>query len=137
MPDTYHDIEFRIANAILELGKRENHNVAAVAREFNVPAKRLINRWTGHKSKIECGGHNKALAEVQELALCQYLDNLDGGGPKARYKQLEQAANALLKKGYTRGGKSPTVGAHWAARFFTRWSLHAVELYTHGGVYTL
>lgn len=40
--------------------------------------------------------HNRTLSEAQELAICQYLDHLDRGGPKARYKQLEQAANALL-----------------------------------------
>ena len=127
MPDTYHDIESRIADAILELGKCENPNVAAVARQFNVPAKRLINRWKGRKSKIECGGHNKALSEAQESALCQYLDNLDGGGPKVRYKQLEQAANSLLKKWYTRSGKPPIVGAHWTARFLQRHPQYVVR----------
>ena len=127
MPDTYHDIESRIADAILELGKCENPNVAAVARQFNVPAKRLINRWKGRKSKIECGGHNKALSEAQESALCQYLDNLDGGGPKVRYKQLEQAANLLLKKGYTGSGKLPIIGAHWTAQFLQRLPQYVVR----------
>lgn len=117
MPDTYHDIESRIVDAILELRKCENPNVTAVARQFNVPAKRLINQWKGRKSKVECGRHNKALFEAQELALCQYLDNLNGEGPKAHYKQLEQVANSLLKKGHTRSGKPPIVGAHWTARF--------------------
>ena len=42
--------------------------------------------------------HNKILSEAQELAICQYLDFLDRGGPKAQHKQLKQAANALLKK---------------------------------------
>ena len=124
MPDTYHDIESRIADAILELGKCENPNVTAVARQFNVPARRLINRWRGCKSKIECGGYNKA---AQELALCQYLDNLGGGGPNARYKQLEQAANSLLTKGYTGSGKPPIVGAHWTARFLQRHTQYVVR----------
>lgn len=127
MPDTYHDIESRITDAILELNKRENPNVAAVARQFEVPIPRLRNRWKGRKSKIESGGHNKALSEAQESALCQYLDNLAGGGPKARYKQLEQAANSLLRKGHTGGGKPPTVGGHWAARFLRRHPQHVVR----------
>lgn len=42
--------------------------------------------------------HNRSLSEAQELAICQYLDCLDRGGPTARNKQLEQAANVLLKK---------------------------------------
>lgn len=120
MPDTYHDIESRITDAIIELDIRENPNVAAVARQFEVPATRLRSRWKGRKSKTERGGHNKALSEAQESAICQYLENLNGGGPKARYKQLEQAANALLRKGHTGGGKPPTVGGHWAARFLQR-----------------
>lgn len=89
MPDTYHDIESRITDAILELDKRENPNVTAVARQFKVPPSRLRNRWKGRKSKIDSGGHNKVLSEAQESALCQYLDNLHGGGPKARYRHLE------------------------------------------------
>lgn len=120
MPDTYHNIESRIVDAIFELTKYKNLNIATVACQFNVPAKRLINWWRGHKSKIECGGHNKALFKAQGSALCQYLDNLDERWPKTRYKQLEQAANSLLKKGYIGSEKLPIVGAHWTARFLQR-----------------
>lgn len=89
MTDTYHDIASRMSNAIHELNDRENPNVAAVAREFDVPAPRLRNRWKGRKSKVKVGAHKKALSEAQESAICQYLDNLDGAGPETRYKQLE------------------------------------------------
>ena len=119
MPDTYNEIESRIANAIHELGKYENLNIAAVAWQYPIPAKRLINWCRGHKSKIEYEGYDKALFEAQALGLYQYLDNLDRGGPKARYKQLEQATNALLNEKYIKGGKPPTVKAHWA-RFLQR-----------------
>ena len=61
---------------------------------------------------MEYGGHNKALSEAQESALCQYLNNFDGKRPKVSYKQLEQTANSLLKKKYTRSGKPLIVRAH-------------------------
>lgn len=40
---------------------------------------------------------------------------------------MEQAANALLKKGQTGGGKPPIVGAHWVARFLQRHPQYVVR----------
>lgn len=46
---------------------------------------------------------------------------------KAWYKQLEQAANSLLKKDYRGQGLAPTVGPHWAERFLKRHSWYFVR----------
>ena len=127
MPDTYHDIEDRISEAIQSLDNQRKPNIAKTARNFRVPPSRLRNRWNGRQPKSQVVAHNRTLSEAQELAICQYLDHLDREGPKARYKQLEQAANALLKKDYTGRGKPPTVGSHWAGRFLQRHSQYFVR----------
>ena len=127
MPDTYHDIEDRISEAVKSLDSQGKPNVAKTARDFRVPPSRLRNRWNGRRSKSQVVAHNRTLSEAQELTICQYLDHLDRGGPKAQYNQLKQAANAFLKKDYTGKGKPPTVGSHWAGQFLQRHSQYFVR----------
>ena len=52
------------------------------------------------------------LSEAKELDICQYLDHLDQEGPKVQYNQLDQAANALLKKDYTGRDKPLIIELH-------------------------
>ena len=59
--------------------------------------------------------------------MCQYLDNLDKGGPKTRYKQLEHAANAFFKKRHIESGKLLTVKAHWAAQFLQKHPQYIIQ----------
>ena len=82
MPDTYHDIEDRISEAIQSLDNQRKPNIAKTARDFRVPRSRLRNRWNGRQPKSQVVAHNRTLSEAQELAICQYLDHLDRGGPK-------------------------------------------------------
>lgn len=96
MPDSHHYMEARISEAIQSLNRQRKPNIAKTVKEFRVPS-RLRNRWNGRRPKNKVVSHNRSLSEAQELAICQYLDHQDRGGPKARYKQLEQAANALLR----------------------------------------
>ena len=117
MPDTYHDIEDRILEAVKSLDSQGKPNVAKTARDFCVLLSRFKNCWNGRRSKIQMIAYNRTLFQSQELGICQYLDHLDRRKLKAQYKQLDQAANALLKKDYTGRDKPPTVGSHWAGRF--------------------
>ena len=84
MPDTYHDIEARILEAIQSLSRQGKPNIAKTAEEFRVPPSRLRNRWNGRRLKTKVVAHNRSLSEARKLAICQYLDHLDRGGPKAR-----------------------------------------------------
>lgn len=120
MSASYGQIEERIKQAVNDLGTQSKPNIAATARKFDVPRQRLQHRFKGNPSKIESGGQNKKLSEAQEKAICQFLDHLDSNGPKARYKQLEQAANSLLKKDHQGKGPALSVGPHWAERFLKR-----------------
>jgi hypothetical protein len=88
--ESYESIEARIQEAIDDLEKRdeEKPNLAAVAREFEVPPQRLRARWNGRRSKCDVPGPNKKLSGDQELAVCLYLDRLDAIGTCARKKMV-------------------------------------------------
>lgn len=116
MSANYWHIEEKIKKAVDELQTQSEPNVAATGRKFDVP-RQTQYRFKGNPSKIESEGQDKKLSEAQEKAICQFLDHLDSSGPKARYKQLEQAANSLLKKYHWGKGPAPTVGPQWAERF--------------------
>ncbi len=98
MSVSYRQIEKRTKKAVNDLQTQSKPNIAATARKFDIPRQRLQYRFKENSSKIDSGGQNKKLSEAQENAICQFLDHLDSNGPKVRYKQLEQAANSLLKK---------------------------------------
>ena len=98
MPDTYHDIEDRISEAVKALDSQGKPNVAKTARDFRVPPSRLRNRWNGRRSKSQVVAHNRTLSEAQELAICQYLDHLDRGGPKARYNSSNRRQTHFSKR---------------------------------------
>ena len=70
MPDTYHDIENRISEAVKSLTSQKYPNITKTAREFCVPLSRLRNRWNGRRSKSQVVAHNRTLSEAQELAIC-------------------------------------------------------------------
>lgn len=88
---------------------------------------RLQYRFKENPSKIESGGQNKKLSEAQEKAIFQFLDRLDSNGPKARYKQLELAANSLLKKNHRGKGLAPRDGPHWAEQLLKRYPKYFVR----------
>ena len=96
----YESVETRIQEAITVLKKRgeDNPNIAAAAREFNLPRRRLSRRWQGQNSKQTRQPTNRKLNEAQELALCLYLDRLDEIGTAARLPMVTSAANTILRQ---------------------------------------
>ncbi|KAA8909971.1 hypothetical protein FN846DRAFT_905340 [Sphaerosporella brunnea] len=101
--ESYKSVETRIQAAIEVLRKRDVVNIAATAREFNLPEQRLRARWNGRLAKSDLPGPNKRLTEAQELAVCMYLDRLDAIGAQARMKMV-----------------TSFVGEHWTQRFLDR-----------------
>jgi hypothetical protein len=69
MPESYAEIEAHVEQALYTHRACESPNVAAVAREFQVPATRLRARWNGRSSKQNLSGPNKILTDDQELVL--------------------------------------------------------------------
>jgi hypothetical protein len=96
--ESYRSIEARIQEAIDVLEERgeEKPNLAAAAREFEVPPQRLRARWNGRPSKSDRPESNKKLSGDQELAVCLYLDRLDANGTCARKKMVTNCANDHL-----------------------------------------
>ena len=109
---SYGEIEEKVKKAVDDLSIQSKPNIATTARKFDVPRQRLQHRFKGIPSKIESGGQNKKLFELQEQAICQFLNHLNPNGPKAQYKQLKQAANSLLKKDHQ--APEPALSYSWA-----------------------
>ena len=97
--EPYQVTESRIKQVIDILSDRgdDNLNLAAAAREFRVPVKRLRARWARQQSKQERPSTNKRLSEDEELAVCLYLDRLEAIGTAARKQMITACANDILR----------------------------------------
>jgi hypothetical protein len=121
--ESYGSLEVRIQEAINILQERgeEKPNLAAAAREFELPPQRLRARWNGRQSKFDRPVTNTKLSGDQELAVCLYLDRLDAIGTCARKKMVENCANAILARAHDDPDtEPPVVGSHWTRRFLDR-----------------
>jgi len=124
MPESYAETEARIEQALHKLHDCEKPNIAAVAREFQVPVSRLRARWNGRSSKQDLPEPNKRLTDDQELALCLYLRRLDTIGTSARFPMITSCANSILRRSYDLAADPtippPTVSSLWTSRFLKR-----------------
>jgi hypothetical protein len=116
MPESYKDIEDRISKACDAYNQREKPKIKALAREFDVPYKRLLARINGRQSRSTRPSTNKALDEAQEKALIQWITLLDNSYASPTPSMVEQCANAIL----SRNGGGATVGPNWVYRFIKR-----------------
>ena len=73
-----------------------------------------------NNNKMTIGELNKALSDVQEFAVCEYLDLLDKGSHKARYFMVKKGANQKLREPHTSLGPPPTVSAIYPVRFLVQ-----------------
>ena len=125
MAESYKDVESRIAEAISAYRDRENQNqvpkVAALAREFNVPYRRLQRRLHGIGSRSDIQRHNKKLTDAQETALKQFIDKFDDAGASVRLRSVRTYANTIISANEDNETNNPNkVGKNWARRFFKR-----------------
>ena len=121
--ESYGSVESRIQEAIAVLWQKgeQNPNLAAAAREFNLPPQRLRARWNGRESKEKRVPVNRRLTEEEELAVCQYLDRLDHIGTSARLNMITTCANAILLHAQEdQSIPTPVVSEHWSGRFLAR-----------------
>src|SRR5215469_3907302 len=121
MPDSYKQIESRIENALVAISREETPNISRFACEFNVPYKRLLNRFKGRNSRSTRPPAGRLLSDAQESALCRYINTLDELDIHARPSMVENAVNSILKEGHTATNlPPPTTSEKWLKRFFQR-----------------
>jgi hypothetical protein len=121
MPESYAETEARIEQALHKLHDCEKPNIAAMAREFQVPVSRLRARWSGRPSKQDRPGPNKKLGDDQELAVCLYIQRLDAIGTSASFPMVTSCANSILRLCHSsRTTPLPTVDSCWTSRFLQR-----------------
>lgn len=124
MTESYDEIEARITLACEELSEYAKPNVAAAAREFEVPETRLRARWNGRQTKVDRPAANRKLLEEEELAVCLYLRRLDKIGTSARLPMITDCANSILRRNHHLTDPEtppPTVSSAWTTRFLLRY----------------
>ena len=112
--ESYQDVEVRISDAIDALHEGWYTNCAQAAKTFQVPVRRLQRRWNGSNSKSSRPSTNKALSDEQEVAIRQYIEQLDKINMCARPRMIIGAANHLLRS------EDRVVGHQWFKRFLAR-----------------
>lgn len=81
MPKNYQDVEKRAIEVCEYLKTQDEPNIEKRTRVFEVRVGRLRRRFKGKSGSLfKCGGHNKALDDAAEKALCLYIDISDGLG---------------------------------------------------------
>ena len=114
----------QVIDIISDYGE-DNPNIAAAAREFRVPVRRLRARWAGQQSKQGRPGTNERLSADEELAVCLYLDLFEGIGTAARKQMINGCANDILRHSFTPSEsepdtKPPEVGLLRTRRYLER-----------------
>ena len=121
MPESYASIEVRLLEALNTLYTQTLPNVTQAARDFNVPYQRLLARFYGVQSKQDRPASGRKLTDVEELAVCQYLNQLDKMGTSARLSMLVGCANSILRaREADSTTQPPTISAAWSKRFLRR-----------------
>jgi hypothetical protein len=94
MSDTYPEIETRIQQAVNEMRALESIPVIAdFARKYDVPYQRLHGRFYGTPAKSDLIPGNCRFLDIEEKAICRYLDRLDKLGLPAQCELLRGAAD--------------------------------------------
>jgi hypothetical protein len=114
--------EAKIQEALSFIDENPGAKLRAVAREFGVPRDQLRNRSVGRQSRLGRTPANIKLSKPEEAALCRYIDRLEALNLSVRIEFVRDAANAILYERAPLAQKEnpPTVGQHWATRFYRR-----------------
>ncbi|EED19259.1 transposon, putative [Talaromyces stipitatus ATCC 10500] len=91
-----------------------------VAREFNVPYRRLLARVNGQTALQERPTQNNILTNDQECAVKAWIDNVDLMGIPPTNRMIISCANAILQDANPHVQPPPTVGTGWVYRFTKR-----------------
>jgi hypothetical protein len=113
MSDTYSEVEKRIQQAVDEMRALESTPIITdFARQYDVPYQRLYARFHGALAKSDFVSGNRRFPDIEEKALCRYLDRLDNKlGLPAQRELLRGAADYILLANWTptsTDGKPPS-----------------------------
>jgi hypothetical protein len=119
MSSTNIDIDLRVEEAVRYFGNNPTARQRAVTKKFNVPRDRVRRRLSGVPLKQGRHASNAWLTGPEEVALCRYVDRLDGTNLSIRKEFIKDAANLILRE-RTEETPQPTVGPKWVDRFIKR-----------------
>ncbi|KKA22239.1 hypothetical protein T310_3734 [Rasamsonia emersonii CBS 393.64] len=121
MPKSPDKIESRIQEALKKASCQKKPNISALAREFDVPRKRLHERFKGRPPRTAKIPRNKVLDDQQEKAIIRWIRQLDSLHSPPTPKMIECCANQILQRNVLSVSKpAPRVGETWVYRFIQR-----------------
>lgn len=121
MTSTYILIENKITEALDSIADIEKPNIKALARDYNLPYSRLLNRYNGRAPRTHRPPANRLLSFEQEKSLCQYIEALDKLCLPPNRSMIFGAARFLLAQSHTDSTTpAPGLGEHWVKRFLKR-----------------
>ena len=110
-----HCNESRIILALEALKKDPKLTERRVAKIYNVSRTSLHRRRDGIAARRDSTINSKKLTDLEELAIVQYILNLDSKGFPPRCSSVEDMANRLLAE-----RNAPRVGVNWTSTFIKR-----------------
>jgi hypothetical protein len=119
-PDLYKKEEIKIKDAYNYYLQYPEQKIAKVAREFDVPYRRLLARVNGQTTLQERSTQNRILTDDQERAIKAWLDDIDLMGIPPTNRMIISCANAILQGANPHVNPPPTVGTGWVYRFTKR-----------------
>ena len=121
MASTYIAIENRIKKAINALNTRQNPSQTEIAREFDVPLRRLRSRLADHSPASAVRGlHNRKLKSDQNLALHTCIKRLNELSLPVRLNMFQFTANALVRQNYPQWVYPFSLNSQWVKRWLNR-----------------
>lgn len=107
--------EARIILAIEAIRTSKNLSCNAAAKLYNIPQPTLHARMHGRPSRRDIRANNIKLTELEEVAIVDYILDMDSRGFPPRLLGVEDMANYLLQ-----ARNATLVGKLWAHRFVQR-----------------
>jgi Tc5 transposase DNA-binding domain len=95
--------------------------VSKIARAYGVDRQRVARRLKRVGGRTSRKPVNCKLSEVQEAALIQYIQTLDGISTGVRPEQVISTANSILREDFISDGTPSVVSECWPHRFFKRY----------------
>jgi DDE superfamily endonuclease len=121
MPDTYEEIEDRIQQVLDSILPDSTPNFTRLAKENNVPYKRLLARYHGRPTLFERPSGTLKLSETQNVVLREFIRFLDQLGVSARVAHVVRCANTILQADHTDSSLPlPSVTIRWARAWIKR-----------------
>ncbi len=121
MSKSYNDQERDIQKALNHHESDPSLKFTKLAELYDVPYHRLVARAKGRGTRANSGGHNKALSDDQETALCRIIDRLEDDGINCRVSMIGSIANFILRNAHDDPESlPPTVSSNWPTRFLDR-----------------